>query len=137
MQFPEQFQNMLSHSTEMEDRVLYIEFKTGLTGLLQVFKNADIYDEMDIIYHHIIKNYDIDESDTFLIWNSMQRIFTSQRLATVSANDEEFYYNMDMEEAITVVVRKLLYKKASNSISVNEFPGQFDHVKVNDNKMFI
>lgn len=152
MQSPEQFQNtnfgfpvqpilqrlcVQNEHFELEERIAYIEYLTGLINLKMAFSNSDIYDEVDIILRFINKKYNIDDSDTSVLMESIQLIFPSNILDSIGANNEEFYYNKDSDEAIIVILNKLLYKKDAISSSVNGFPESFNHNRINDNKMQI
>lgn len=124
----------LPRRSKFEERILYLESKTGLRNLKSVFENAAMYDEVSIILGFIIENYTILENTPGLILNSMNHIFSNEALYLIEADNEEYYYNMTGEEAIISILNKLI-NTVGESKTINGFPSQFNHRRENNNKM--
>lgn len=142
---PEQIQNSIFGTivqviprTKLEERIIQIEAITGLRNIKSAFTqfsinmNSDIYDEVDIILHWLLKRYNISESENILDIMINLIGFSTDALNSIGANNNEFYYNMTIEESIVTILNKLII--TSNDVPIkNGFPEIFNHNRSQNN----
>lgn len=129
--FNERVNDYPSPLSRFEERMIYIENKTGLRNIKQEFELSDIYDETDILLHFILRKYDINELNQTTLLISMFHVFSNEALRLIGADKEE-YYNMTGSESITCILNKILNTK-NDVNTTNGFPSSFNHSNKNNN----
>lgn len=107
-------------TTDQETRIIVIEAITGLINLKLAFIESDHMSEIEAIIIFLNKKYDFRlYEDPYYFIKEIAR-FSDRALNSVNANYNEFFYNMTIEEALIIVLSKLLNN--DNTPSLNGFP---------------
>uniref|UniRef100_A0A6C0AD52 HNH nuclease domain-containing protein n=1 Tax=viral metagenome TaxID=1070528 RepID=A0A6C0AD52_9ZZZZ len=112
------------NSIDYKLRILEIKGLTGLKKIKKAFLNTSDNTEIEMLINFLDKKYD------FSLCNDMYDFILNVikispiSLECINANNEEFYYNMMVDESLEIIFRKLLNN--DKIIQANEFPVFFN-----------
>lgn len=107
-------------------RTMEIEGLTGLRGIIGAFENNDGMTEVESLVTFLNKTYELSDDDYDILNYLIGTIkFSETFLQNIGANYEEFYYNMTTNEAIEIILNKIL-NHSDNMEKKNGFPKEFN-----------
>lgn len=106
-------------------RIKEIEGVTGLRGIKEAFENRLNETDVELIVSFLARKYKFSEvyDDIYEFIVDTVGISVSV-LNDINANYEEFYDNLNIYEAMTIILNKILLH--SNEDSKNGFPAEFN-----------
>lgn len=106
-------------------RTMEIEGITGLKNISPAFEDSSNESEIELLIKYLNKKYDF--SAYYDVYDFIVNVikFSINALEVIDANYEEFYDNMIIEEALEVILTKLLVT-TTNVNSKNGFPSMFN-----------
>lgn len=109
-----------------------IEGLTGLKNLSIAFEDYHNYTEVEIIINYLRVTYNFSECHNIYDYLLNVINFSKNGLESINADYEEFYDNMTVDEALEVILNKLI-STANDIPAINGFPADFNFNGVNYN----
>uniref|UniRef100_A0A6C0AET6 Uncharacterized protein n=1 Tax=viral metagenome TaxID=1070528 RepID=A0A6C0AET6_9ZZZZ len=114
-------------------RILSIEGLTGLKNISSAFEDPLNYSEVELLLIFFNKKFNFDLYDDVYDFILNVAKFSPRSLESIDANYEEFYYNMTFEEALEVILTKLI---VNNGMEQEKgFPVEFNFTSDQKNKV--